>query len=133
MREAAVAMARKNTTLGERIREAREHHGWKQKQLAARVNVEPMTVSRWERGVNQPDIDTLRVIATVTQLPLAFFVEEPERQMSNEERLSRLEEQVGDVHELLLEVLAEIRTRGLPPPGSTRFLTGESRRASSTP
>lgn len=119
MREAAAAIARQNKTLGERIREAREARGWKQKELAARVSVEPMTVSRWERGVNQPDIDTLRVLAQATQTPLSFFVEEREVTASNEERLTRLEGQVAGVRDDLseqLQLLREIRQAlALPP------------------
>ena len=43
--------------LGGRIREARASKGWKQRELASEVEVEPITVSRWERGATTPDID----------------------------------------------------------------------------
>ena len=36
--------------LGDRIKNARTEKGWKQKHLAAELEVEPITVSRWERG-----------------------------------------------------------------------------------
>jgi len=48
------------TELGERIRSARAELGWKQKHLAAEVRVEPITVSRWERGATTPDLRSLR-------------------------------------------------------------------------
>lgn len=60
--------------IGASIRKARKDKGWKQKHLAAAVHVEPVTVSRWERGVNTPDLDTLAVIAQETGKPLSFFV-----------------------------------------------------------
>lgn len=60
--------------LGDRIREARAAKGWKQKHLAAEVEVEPITVSRWERGATTPDLDVLRLVAEATGQPLAYFV-----------------------------------------------------------
>ena len=53
-------MARK-PPVGERIRNARTAKGWMQKHLAAEVEVEPITVSRWERGATTPDLDVLRL------------------------------------------------------------------------
>jgi transcriptional regulator with XRE-family HTH domain len=61
--------------LGERIKTARAEKGWKQKHLAAEVDVEPITVSRWERGATTPDLDVLRLVAEATGHPLAYFVE----------------------------------------------------------
>jgi len=60
--------------VGERIREARADKGWKQKHLAAEVEVEPITVSRWERGATTPDLDVLRLVAEATDKPLSYFV-----------------------------------------------------------
>src|SRR5437868_7099622 len=67
-------MAATRSPLGIRIREARAAKGWKQKHLAAEVRVEPMTVSRWERGATQPDLDVVRLIAEATGKPVSFFV-----------------------------------------------------------
>ena len=47
-------MANEKAQLGEKIRAARAAKGWKQKHLAAQVDVEPITVSRWERGRLRP-------------------------------------------------------------------------------
>src|SRR5207247_1179114 len=60
--------------LGDRIRSARSGKGWKQKHLAAQVDVEPMTVSRWERGATTPDLDVLGRIAKATGKPVSYFV-----------------------------------------------------------
>lgn len=72
-------MATHKATIGERIRDARTARGWKQKHLAAEVSVEPITVSRWERGATSPDLDVLRLVADATGKPLGFFLEEGER------------------------------------------------------
>ena len=60
--------------LGDRIREARAEKGWKQRELASEVEVEPITVSRWERGATTPDLDVLRLVAEATEKPLSYFV-----------------------------------------------------------
>lgn len=60
--------------VGERIRQARADRGWKQKHLAAEVSVEPITVSRWERGATTPDLQVLGRVAEATGKPLSYFV-----------------------------------------------------------
>ena len=64
----------KRTVVGERIRQARAERGWKQKNLAAEVSVEPITVSRWERGATTPDLQVLGRVAEATGKPLSYFV-----------------------------------------------------------
>jgi transcriptional regulator with XRE-family HTH domain len=59
---------------GEKIRAARASKGWKQKHLAAHVDVEPITVSRWERGATTPDLDVLSRVAEATGKPVSYFV-----------------------------------------------------------
>lgn len=76
LQEAAAAVTERQRKLGEKIKQARDDKRWKQKQLAAAVHVEPMTVSRWERGANAPDVDTLELVAEATGKPLTFFFEE---------------------------------------------------------
>src|SRR5213596_2441103 len=66
-------MARK-PPVGERIRNARTAKGWMQKHLAAEVEVEPITVSRWERGATTPDLDVLGRLASATGKPVSYFV-----------------------------------------------------------
>ena len=92
--------------LGERIKAARAGKGWKQKHLAAEVDVEPITISRWERGATTPDLDVLRLVAEATGRPLSFFVEEggaPETPPPPDlaDRVGRLEQSLGRVEEKL--------------------------------
>ncbi len=64
--------------VGDRIRAARAEKGWKQKNLAAEVSVEPITVSRWERGATTPDLHVLALVAEATGKPLSYFVGDDE-------------------------------------------------------
>jgi transcriptional regulator with XRE-family HTH domain len=97
--------------LGERIKTARAGKGWKQKHLAAEVSVEPMTVSRWERGATTPDLDVLRLVADATGRPLSFFVDEApaaEPGVDLSQRVDRLEQSFARVEEKLDALLERL-------------------------
>lgn len=104
--------------LGGRIREARASKGWKQRELASEVEVEPITVSRWERGATTPDLDVLRLVADATGKPLSYFVagETGQAGVSGadatirklEEAAERLNVEAGRIAGLLDEVRAEL-------------------------
>jgi transcriptional regulator with XRE-family HTH domain len=85
---------RNKVRVAEKIKAARAAKGWKQKQLAAEVSVEPMTVSRWERGATTPDFDALGLIAEATGKPLAYFLGDdqvPSAEPSLAEAVERIE------------------------------------------
>ena len=116
-------MAAARTDLGDRIRAARADLGWKQKHLAAEVRVEPITVSRWERGATTPDLDTLRAVAQATGKPLVYFVSgedavapplaHDETTGRIEDALERIESQLGQ----LLDAIDGLNGRGRRPAG----------------
>src|ERR671924_1935843 len=103
--------------LGERIREARASKGWKQRELASEVEVEPITVSRWERGATTPDLDVLQLVAEATGKPLSYFVAESAAAPQTgggtaaklERAAERLEAQADQIAKLLDEVRGELR------------------------
>src|SRR5437899_5311206 len=106
-------MGERRNDLGERIRAARADKGWKQKHLASRVSVEPITVSRWERGATTPDLDVLRLVADATGRPLSFFVDEgaaaePPPPPDLTRRVDRLEQSLGRVEEKLDALLERL-------------------------
>ena len=94
-----------NKELGARIKTARADKGWKQKHLAAEVEVEPITVSRWERGATTPDLDILRLVAEATGRPLSYFVEGGDAAAAAApdlpQRVDRLEQSLARVEEKL--------------------------------
>ncbi len=47
------------------IRLHRNKSGLTQKQLAEKLNVTPQAVSRWEKGIVEPDISTLKQMAEI--------------------------------------------------------------------
>jgi transcriptional regulator with XRE-family HTH domain len=98
-----------------RIKSARAAKGWKQKHLAAEVSVEPITVSRWERGATRPDFDALGLIAEATGKPLSYFLGEDEpiadepRLADAVERLEAAAERIATEGERIAAALAELR------------------------
>jgi transcriptional regulator with XRE-family HTH domain len=110
-------MAEEKAHLGEKIRAARAAKGWKQKHLAAEVDVEPITVSRWERGATRPDLDVLRHLAEATGKPVSYFVggEEPDAPAAGaslDEAARRIEAaalQIATEADRIAELLTELR------------------------
>ena len=95
--------------VGERIREARADKGWKQKELAAEVAVEPITISRWERGATTPDLDVLRLVADATGKPLSYFVSGGDTPSpALDARVESLEQSLGRVEQKLDALLQRL-------------------------
>jgi transcriptional regulator with XRE-family HTH domain len=105
-------MARDKAELGEKIRAARAARGWKQKHLAAQVDVEPITVSRWERGATTPDLDVINQVAEATGKPVSYFVGgEPEERGGGaglEEAVQRIEAAAQRLEAVAEELRAEL-------------------------
>lgn len=62
-------------SLGNIINHYRQQCGLTQEQLAAQMNVTRQTVSNWERGINEPDFDSLCRLAGVFGITLNDFAE----------------------------------------------------------
>jgi transcriptional regulator with XRE-family HTH domain len=98
-------MSENKERLGERIRAARTAKGWKQKHLAAHVEVEPITVSRWERGATSPDLDVISQVAEVTGKPLSYFVGDEDEQATASPRA--LDEAAKRIEAAALQITSE--------------------------
>lgn len=109
-------MPSRKQEIGRKIREARAAKGWKQKQLAAQVDVEPITVSRWERGATTPDLDVLRLVGDATGKPLSYFVDDPAREGEAApvddaaRRLEAAAARIAETADRIADLLGEIRT-----------------------
>ena len=67
------APSRFATIVGRNIRAARDAAELTQSQLAAKVGVDPMLVSKWERGRHRPTDANLALVATHTGRELVWF------------------------------------------------------------
>lgn len=63
-----------NNYLGKTIKELRLEEGISQRELGARLNVCNQTVSFWESGQREPDLDTLLKIAKYFQVSTDFLL-----------------------------------------------------------
>ena len=64
------------TSIGSRIRKAREEAGFTAEQLAPQVGVTMGTLLRWERDENAISVKNVMRIAVLTGKPLTYFVSE---------------------------------------------------------
>ena len=71
-------------SIGEIILERRKELKMTQKELAEKLNVTDKTVSRWECGVNLPDVAMLKSIATVLDVNITYFYEDVQPTEINE-------------------------------------------------
>jgi transcriptional regulator with XRE-family HTH domain len=56
--------------LGQRIVRIRKRKGWKQTELARRLEVTRERLGRWERGVRTPSLEDLAALSEVLAVPL---------------------------------------------------------------
>lgn len=63
-----------NKKIGKRIAEFRKQSGLPQSELAERTKLSTEYISRLERGVNAPSIQTLNVMADVLQVSIKDFL-----------------------------------------------------------
>ena len=62
---------------GRRIRALREDLGWSQEKLGVAIGIDESSararISRYELGVHEPPLPTVRLIADVLQVPLSYL------------------------------------------------------------
>lgn len=88
-----------DSMLGENIRRFRKAKGLRQEELAERVHVVRQTVSKWENGLSVPDVEQLRDLAAVLDVPVSALLdltpEEGEADLAGE--LARRNEELAEL------------------------------------
>ena len=113
--------------MGGKLRAARRGAGLTQKQLAEALGVEPITVSRWERGVTTPSLPRLRRVAELTSTTVSDLVRTPDAGSSYAVELAALREELAETRALVdrvaraLERLARPRSAEGSRPASREF------------
>jgi transcriptional regulator with XRE-family HTH domain len=102
--------------VGGRLRTARRSAGLTQKQLAEKLEVESITVSRWERGVTSPSLPRLRRIAEITETTVSDLVRSPDAASAHAVELAALREELAETRELVDRVARALER--LAPPRS---------------
>lgn len=73
-------------TLGEKIASFRKEKGWSQEELAARLFVTRQAVSKWERDLSIPELDTLKRLASEMGVGLSCLLSSNNKEDAKEER-----------------------------------------------
>ncbi|MBO5096766.1 MAG: helix-turn-helix transcriptional regulator [Agathobacter sp.] len=60
--------------IGKKIAQRRKENGLTQKELAARLSVTDKAVSKWERGINFPEVTILEPLATELDTTVIAFL-----------------------------------------------------------
>ncbi|MGI6714494.1 MAG: helix-turn-helix domain-containing protein [Bacilli bacterium] len=60
---------------GARLKELREKKGYTQEEIAAKLNVARQSVSKWERGINEPDFDTTKQLCNILECSIAELID----------------------------------------------------------
>jgi len=87
--------------VGGRLRTARRSAGLTQKQLAAELGVEAITVSRWERGATSPSLPRLRRIAELTGTTVSDLVRAPDAASAHSVELQALREELAETRAIV--------------------------------
>lgn len=74
-------------TLGEKIASFRKEKGWSQEELAARLFVTRQAVSKWERDLSIPELDTLKRLASEMDISLVSLLSSNEDHLEEERPL----------------------------------------------
>jgi transcriptional regulator with XRE-family HTH domain len=59
--------------IGERLREARERKNLKQTQVKSRTGINNKTLSGYENGVSEPDLETLKILADLYEVSVDWL------------------------------------------------------------
>lgn len=89
-----------NKTLGKMIAELRKKQNMTQLQLADQMGVTDKAVSKWERDVACPDVNTLGKLAEVLQVSVNELMQSNTKKNKKEEQ-----ENVQDIVNLILKVI----------------------------
>jgi transcriptional regulator with XRE-family HTH domain len=100
--------------VGARLRIARRSIGLTQKQLAAELGVEAITVSRWERGVTTPTLPRLRRIAELTETTVSDLVRAPDAASAHAVELAALREELAETRELVNRIARSLEQLARP-------------------
>ncbi len=63
-----------NELLVERLKEARNNKGLKQQEVAGQLGIKANTISNWEKGRTEPDIDTFVKLCRIYQIDCAALL-----------------------------------------------------------
>ncbi len=111
-------------TCGERIAGLREKRGLTQEELSGKLDISRASLSHYEKGRREPDLDTLNRIATFFHTSVDYLLgrtEEPQTELSSEVREFSSKLELSD-EEILRAFSLTIDGKELTPEEAKRFI-----------
>lgn len=99
--------------LGRRLQQARTDRGWTQEQLAEAIEVDPVSISRYETGARALSLSTINTIAGALEVSLGDLLDagrelpEPTHDPETEELLRLFSDLTPSQRDLLLRLARE--------------------------
>lgn len=75
---------------GEKLKQLRLEKGYKQSELGELLGLKNTTISNWEKGVSNPDVEIVAKLCSILEVPASYFFDD----MASKEILSFSEQQV---------------------------------------
>jgi transcriptional regulator with XRE-family HTH domain len=88
-------------TLGIKIKKARKEAGLSQKDISRALTISDKAVSAYEVGRNQPTLEILEKISTITHKPITYFSDGDQHEATLKEKLMTIERELTEVKKLL--------------------------------
>jgi len=89
--------------VAEMIRELRKLKGYNQKEIAEMLGITPQTYNGYEKGRNEPPIETLVRLSYLYDIPIDILVQRDRQHKTTESAmitLTKMDEEVAEVEEL---------------------------------
>ena len=90
-----------------RVRELREEKKLKQVELALQLNISQATLSNWERGIHDPDNESLLALSQIFECSLDYLLGKSASRLSYEESVS--------MDNVYFRIAADAKRSGIKP------------------
>ena len=69
----------------ERLKYLREKKGYTQDEIASRLNISRQSVSKWENGINEPDIETIKKLCNILDCSIVELIDDESKIITTKE------------------------------------------------
>lgn len=97
-----LTLAKQLELIGQKIKTARQEAGYSQKELAEVLQLSDKTVSAYEVGRAQPNIQTLSKLSKAMHKPVSYFLDDTEeKDLDFQLRVKKIEQDLVEIKKLL--------------------------------
>ncbi len=98
--------------LGQQIKKARQLAGFSQKELAEALELSDKTISAYEVGRVQPNLQTLKNLSRATHQPISYFVDDsPQDNYDLQIKIKTIEQELLEIRRILQKKTKDRKTQ----------------------